>query len=283
MMKRRHLAILVGLTISVATSLPAQQTMTPLEAHELVSRTVHNELSGTAGLQYRFTLRKTDEKGETTKYIVETKDGDVARLVEVNNAPLTPDRAKQEQDRLNDLMAHPEVQAHRHQKEQEDSKRGDKMVRVLPDAFTYKLVGMAEQNGHPCYRLAFEPNPHFVPPDHESAVYHGMQGELWIDKEQERLVRMDAHLISDVDFGWGILGKLYKGGSIYVEQEDVGNQHWEQNHMKLNLNGMILMIKPLTIQTTEEELDFGEVPKTWTYQDAIRALEASPLPPQKSH
>lgn len=282
-MKRSHFAILVGLTISIASSLLAQQAMTPAEAHELVARTVRNELSGTAGLQYRFTLRKTDEKGETTKYIIETKDGDIARLVEFNNAPLTPDRAKQEQDRLNDLMAHPEVQARRHQKEQEDSKRGDKMVRVLPDAFNYKLVGIGEQNGRACYRLAFEPNPHFVPPDHESQVYHGMQGELWIDKEQERLVRMDAHLISDVDFGWGILGKLYKGGSIYVEQEDVGNQHWEQNHMKLNLTGMILMIKPLTIQTTEEELDFQEVPKTWTYQDAIRALEASPAPPPKSH
>jgi hypothetical protein len=280
-MKRRHFAILLVLAVSVACALHAQENLTPSQVHDLVGRTVHNELSGTAGLQYRFILRKTDEKGETTKYIVETKDGDVARLVEVNNAPLTPERAKEEQDRLDDLMAHPEVQAHRHQKEQEDSKRGDKMVRLLPDAFVYKFIGMGEQNGRACYRLAFEPNPNFVPPDRESQVYHGMEGELWIDKDQERLVRMDAHLISDVEFGWGILGKLYKGGSILVEQEDVGNQHWEQNLMNLNLTGTILLIKPLVIQTKEVESDFQQVPSTWSYQDAIRALEASPSTPPK--
>ena len=280
-MKRRHFAILAVMLLSVAPSLLAQQSMTPAEAHDLVARTVKNELGGTAGLEFRFTLRKTDEKGETTKYLIETKDGDVARLVELNNAPLTPEREKQEQERLDNLLAHPEEQAHRHQKELEDSKRGDKMVRVLPDAFVYKFLGMGEQAGNPCYRLGFVPNPNFVPPDRESQVYHGMQGELWIDQKYERLVRMDAHLISDVNFGWGILGKLNQGGSILVEQEDVGSNHWEQNLLKLNLTGTILLIKPLVIKTTEIESDFQQVPKSWTYQDAIRALKATPTPPPK--
>ncbi len=281
-MKRLHFAILFFMIGSVAAALHAQQNMTPAQAHDLVARTVKNELGGTAGLEFRFTLRKTDDKGETTKYIVETKDGDVARLVEVNNAPLTPDRAKQEQDRLDDLMAHPEVQAHRHQKEQEDAKRGDKLVRSLPDAFTYKFIGMGQQASGAYYKLAFEPNPNFNPPDRESQVYHGMEGELWVDEKQERIVKMQAHLISDVEFGWGILGKLNKGGSILVEQQDVGSQHWEQNLLKLNLNGTVLMFKPLVIQTTEIESDFEQVPKTWSYQDAIRALEASPAVPPKA-
>jgi hypothetical protein len=36
---------------------------------------------------------------------------------------------------------------------------------------------------------------------------------------QERIVKLDAHLIDDVNFGWGILGKLYKGGSLTIEQK----------------------------------------------------------------
>jgi hypothetical protein len=101
-----------------------------------------------------------------------------------------------------------------------------------------------------------------------------MAGELWIDKNQARMVRLDAHLIDDVDFGWGILGRLYKGGSILVEQADVGSHHWETTHLKLNLTGKALMFKPLRIQTQEDESDFRPVPKNIGYQDAIRMLEA---------
>ena len=39
-----------------------------------------------------------------------------------------------------------------------------------------------------------------------------MVGELWVDKGQQRLVKIDAHLISDVNFGWGVLGRLCTRG-----------------------------------------------------------------------
>ena len=58
----------------------------------------------------------------------------------------------------------------------------------------------------------------FIPPDREAQVYHGMAGELWIDCAQKRMSRLDAHLISDVNFGWGVIGRLYKGGTILVSR-----------------------------------------------------------------
>ena len=36
------------------------------------------------------------------------------------------------------------MQEHRHKKEQEDSARGDEMVRMLPDAFLFTYEGMVE-------------------------------------------------------------------------------------------------------------------------------------------
>ena len=152
------------------------------------------------------------------KQIFETKDGDVARLIEKDGKPLPPEEDQAEIDRLNNLLAHPEVQEHRHKKEQEDSARGDEMVRMLPDAFLFTFDGMVEGPNGPCYRLKFQPNPAFTPPDREGEVYHGMVGELWVDQAQLRLVKIDAHLISDVNFGWGVLGRLYKGGSILVRE-----------------------------------------------------------------
>lgn len=241
----------------------------------IVRRASQNELNSSNGNHpYRYRLHKIDDDKITTKEIVETKDGDVARLIAINDKPLDSDAQQAELDRLNNLAAHPELQEHRRKREQEDSERANKMIRLLPDAFLYKFEGMVDGPNGPCYRFSFQPNPQFTPPDREAQVYAGMAGELWIDKAQERMVKLDAHLIADVEFGWGILGRLYKGGSILVEQADVGEHHWETTHMKLNLTGKALMIKPLSFQTTEDASQFEPVPPEMGYQNAIKMLLA---------
>jgi hypothetical protein len=247
----------------------------PEDPVALVRAASWNELhSSNSGHPFRFRLRKQDENGSTTKDIIETKDGDVARLVAVNDKPLTPDRAKIERERLDNLLAHPELQARRHKKEQEDSGRENEMVRLLPDAFIYTYRGVVETPNGPAWRLDFVPNEKFLPPDREAQVYHGMAGQLWIDCAQKRMARLDAHLIADVNFGWGVIGRLYKGGTILVIQKDVGEHHWEALHLKLNLTGKILMLHSITFQSTEDASDYKPVSNSLTYQDAIRMLES---------
>lgn len=239
----------------------------------LVRRASQNELAPSqSAYPVRYKLRKADDKNITTKEIVETKDGDVAKLIAIGDKPLSADQAKDETDRLEKLLNDPSIQEHRRKREKEDSDRANKMIRLLPDAFLYTYVGMVDGPNGPCYRLTFKPNPNFDPPDREAQVYHGMAGEMWIDKNQERLVKLDAHLIDDVDFGWGILGRLYKGGTLLVEQADVGGHHWETTHMKLNLTGKALLFKALHFVTTEDASDFQPI-SLMGYRDAIKLLQ----------
>ncbi len=238
-----------------------------------------NELHPTSpGRSFSYRQHKVDPKGSTVKVLFETKDGDVARLFERNGKPLSSAEEQAENDRLVNLLEHPEVQQHRHKKEQEDSGRGDKMVRMLPDAFLFTLDGTVPGPNGPAYRLRFKPDPAFNPTDREGDVYHGMEGELWIDKAQHRLVKIDAHLVADVNFGWGVLGKLYKGGSILVENADVGLHHWETTHLQLKLQGKLLLMKSVDFSTTEEFTDFQVQDKQLNYQEAIRLLQKIPPP-----
>lgn len=273
---RLVLASALLLPVLFAPSVDGQAEPAPPEdAVALVRAASWNELhASNGGHPFRFRLRKQDENGVTTKDIIETKDGDIARLIAVNDAPLTPDRAKAERARLDNLYDHPDVQARRQRKEKEDSTRENEMVRLLPDAFLYTYRGIANTANGPAYRLSFEPNPRFIPPDREAQVYHGMAGELWINCAQKRMAKLDAHLISDVDFGWGMVGRLYKGGTILVEQRDVGENHWESTHLKLNLTGKILMVKSLVIQSVEDGSEYKPVSPTLTYRDAIHILES---------
>lgn len=270
---------LAALFFAASLCLPAA-AQTP-DTMTIVRNASWNELHS-KGHPFRFVLLKQDAKGSTVKQIVETREGDIARLIARNGEPLTAEQTKAERKRLENLLAHPELQAHRHKKEQEDSARGNEMVRLLPDAFIYTYKGIVQGPSGPCYRLAFRPNPSFTPPDREGEVYHGMVGELWVDKNQYRLARMDAHLVADVDFGWGVLGKLYQGGSILVEDADVGMpfgvHHWETTLMRLNLHGKILMVKPVDFSVLEKATDFEPVSAQMGYQEAVHMLLDGKLP-----
>jgi hypothetical protein len=269
----------LGLIFLLAFSVAAAcgQAVTPeavaSDPLALVRRAVANELkTGNGKHPNRYKLHKIDDGHSTTTEIVETKDGEVRRLLATSDQPLSADANQKEIDRLHNLLTHPEIQERKHKREQADDQRDDEMTRLLPNAFLYHFEGMANGPSGPAFRLSLKPNPNFHPPDRQAEVYAGMAGELWIDQQRERMVKLDVHLIDDVNFGWGILGKLYKGGSILVQQEDVGNDHWEQNHFKLDLHGKALIFKPLEFEITEDETDFVPVSPDWSYQDAIRLL-----------
>jgi hypothetical protein len=251
-----------------------------LDPQALVQRAAANEMranearAGQSEQPVRFKLYKESEKGTSTKEIVQTKDGSVARLLSINGKPLTQVQEQAEIARLQRLLEQPEIQEHRRKREQEDADRANKMVKIMPQAFLYTYRGTVQGPSGPAVKLSFQPNPGYEPPDIETRVVTGIAGELWIDKAQERMVRLDAHLFTGVDFGWGIVGRLYKGGSIRIENTDVGNGNWQLVNMKLDLLGKALMLKTLTFRMTENATDFQPVAKEMNYRDAVRLLQS---------
>ncbi len=84
--------------------------LTPAQAQALVGRALATELrtAQDAGHPMRYRLRKSSPRMTTTKEIVETRDGDVARLVRLNDQPLSLAAEQQEEARLNALLSDPE-------------------------------------------------------------------------------------------------------------------------------------------------------------------------------
>jgi hypothetical protein len=176
-------------------------------------------------------------------------------------------------ERLNFLAAHPEMEERRHRSEIKDQKRIDDLLGLLPDAELYELEGMFPCSAGQCYRLSFKPNPRFVPPNLEADFLRGFAGEVWIDQAQERLTQLDAHLIVDVDFGYGVIGKLNKGGTASLRQTDVGGHEWKLTDLKVNLTGKALMLKSLNVDIDEEASAFSPVHEGISYRDAIEMLK----------
>ena len=275
--------MLVGVGLASAAS--AQAVVgAPVDTVALVRRAVELRLQEEKNHRpVRYVLRKVDGNHETTKEIVETKDGDVARLIEINGQPLTAEQERVEMERLDVLAEHPEMQERRRRSEQKDAARIDRLVGMLPDAEVYTLLGMVPCGagsgtgggfGGQCYRLSFAPNPGFEPPDMEAEVLQGFAGELLIDKEQNRLVRLDARLVRDVSLGFGILGRVNKGGTMALEQAYESDAHeWQPTVLKINLQGRALMVKAVEIRIDEVASGFAPVPEGTGYREGIAMLK----------
>lgn len=241
------------------------------KARELVRRVVANELEQEARdkSHYMFRLKRITPKGIRLQEIVQTDQGSIARTLLVDGKAPTEDQKRAEQDKITKLANDADAQRQRMKREKEDENRAQIMIKALPNAFFYQEIG---RDGD-IVKLRFRPDPNYEPASREESVYTGMAGELWLNVPQQRLRKIDAHLFHDVDFGWGILGRLYKGGSFMVEQEQVDGNHWDTTVMKLDLTGKALIFKSLIYKEQEYESDFKRLPDHLTMAQGVEILK----------
>ena len=253
----------------------AGENLPPAQAQSLVARTLANELRAMEDTNHplRYQLRKTSPRLSTTKEIYETREGDVARLVAIDDRPLSATEEQQEEARLDGLIGDPGKQRHRKQTEDTDAGRVLKVMRALPTAFVYEYVGPGGRPQGKVEKFTFRPDSDFSPSDLETQVLPAMTGEMWIDAVHERVVRLEGHVQHDVDFGWGILGRLNKGGWIVIEQADVGEGQWRTVRFQMAMSGRVVFMSR-TFDTTEEESGFAPLPAGLGYQKAIAMMRA---------
>lgn len=267
---------LAGTVLALVSLAPAQAAGPAGTANDLVRRVIANEdRSSKGGPRYMYKLREVKPERTVVKELIETNDGVIARLVSVNDKPPTPAQRAADEKKLDQLMNDPEALRARKKEQAEDEKRTRMMVHALPDAFLYRYDGTDIVNGVTTTRLIFEPNPEFDPPSRETLVYKGMRGQMWIEPRQERLVRIDALLFDDVTFGWGILGRLYKGGHFLVEQSQLGAGRWETTRMQLDFVGKALLFKTIKIKEDESASDFRPVSPNLTLAQGVDLLRKS--------
>jgi hypothetical protein len=242
-------------------------------ANELVRQTIENELNQHSDSQYMFREWRKTPEGSKTKEVIETQDGSVARLVAINDKPLTPEEAQTEDTRLKNLLAHPEIQQQKKKEQQQDDERVRKMFKELPKAFLYQELPSDSKD---LVHLSFQPNPKYEPSSHETAVFKSMSGQMWINEKEKRLARIEGTLFKDVNFGWGLLGHLDKGGHFTVQQSKIGPDRWDVTDMDVWFTGKALLFKTINERELEKMTDFRRVPNRLTLAQGIDLLNGSP-------
>ncbi len=260
-----------------AWGVAAAQTLSPVD---LVRKAVRNEINGSShGPNFMFREVSQGTDGSRTKLLVETDDAMAGLLIAVNGRALTPEARQAEEKRLEHLVNDPDDLQRKRKHEKEDADRMTEILNAFPEAFLYDDDGTASgEEGLGCpgdtlVRLKFRPNPKYSPPSHVEQILTGLQGEMLIDSKQHRIAKIDGSLIKQVEFGWGILGHLDRGGHFIVRQGDVGRGHWEMTAMDLAFAGKAVFFKTLNIKAKETFTDFQPAPRGLTFAQGVELLK----------
>jgi hypothetical protein len=250
----------------------AQQLQPPMPPARLVREVVYNELHDHEQHGYwRYWIERRSPKGTRLEEQVETAEGSVARLALSNGQPLSATGRFAEESRLSSLVSSPGEQARYRRQYAEDEKRVGRIVALMPDAFLYEYAG--EENG--CYRLRFRPNPDYPASSIEARVIHAMSGELWVSQRYKRLARLDGHLDENVDFGFGILGRLRKGGWFRLQRTRVSATDWKTERLEVHMSGRAMFFKTIARETSELRGGFLPVPAGMNLAQGISLLDQS--------
>ncbi len=290
-----------GLFLFLANSVFAVQTHTadndsppparPADATQYVKEIVKHELAADASdhTHWRFRIHREDEKGSQDRDVIDTKEGQIARTLLINGSPLTAEQRTADEARMKKLVDDQGERAKREKRAKDDGDKLTQMFKAIPDAFIFKYDG--EENGQ--VRLAFFPNPHYDAPNRELQVFRSLSGKMWVDRAGGRLSRMDGSLFEDVIFGWGLLGRLNKGGTFSVVQSKVGENHWEVVSLDVRMSGHAVVFKTINVKQLQRFTDFRRVSDDLTVAQAYQLLEkgdgaisadnARPIQPPRKH
>jgi hypothetical protein len=83
---------------------------------------------------------------------------------------------------------------------------------------------------------------------------------------------MDGTLFEDVTFGWGLLGRLNKGGTFSVIQRRVGDDHWEVVSLDVKMSGHAIIFKTINVKQMQRLTDFRRVSNDLTIAQAYQML-----------
>ncbi len=183
------------------------------------------------------------------------------RLIEIANEPLSLPQQQQEQAKLNREMQRRQNESAaerraRVSKYQSERSQEYLLLQEMGKAFNFKLTGEQQMNGFDSYVVDAEPRPDYRPPLEKAKVLAGMKGRLWIDKIGFHWVKVQAQVISPVEFGL-FIAKVKPGTRFELNQAPVGGV-WLPQSFTETVNASVLGLYGMRSREEERYSDYRQ-------------------------
>jgi hypothetical protein len=240
-------------------------------AQQIIRQVVDAELAANqSDHSHWIYLEKSDKpKEHVLQWVAATQRGNVERVLEKDDQKLSEDRQR---ELIGKFLSDSRAQDKQISEANHDNQQIDDLLKLLPSAFLWTETAASAATTS----LHFEPSPTFHPPTREARVFSSMAGDVVVDNQQHRICRIKGHLIHDVTFGGGLLGRLREKSSFALEQQQVGPSYWQLTGIHVHLEGNALLFKSVSLQEDDKRSRFQPEPDNITLDQAANSVMKEP-------
>jgi hypothetical protein len=199
---------------------------------------------------------------------IETVDGPVERLLLVDGHPPSEAERRNNDIELHNLEHNSSARTKLRKKYLDDEKAFRDLVHEIPEEYLFDLDGREGT----IRRLTFRPDPAYQPRSYGARIAHAMSGYLLVDEKEKRLVEFSAMTIQQVDFGFGLVGRVGKGTTLEFKRVQVAPGIWKKTSSTTKMSGRILLFKSVDKQLVEKKTDWKPIPREMSISMAIKQL-----------
>lgn len=109
-------------------------------------------------------------------------------------------------------------------------------VEAFRDAYVVTWLGRDTLEGRALVKIHFEPKPEVHAHSVGTDLLSNSRVTVWLDAGAQ-VVRLEAELVRNMAFSGGLLGKIYKGGRVTIDQFEVAPGLWMPRTTRYEVKG----------------------------------------------
>lgn len=262
-------------TLAFSLALACCYPLHAQDARTLVQQTVNSEIAADRADQSRWIFFEVDQKADSSveQWVAQSSQGDVNRVIKRNGKPIP---LAQQRQAVESFIHNSDALSQQRQNDKKDAQQAESLLKMLPGAFLWSVV----QKNDITTTFHFKPNPNFNPPSRQARVFAAMAGDMTINNQQHRIMKLKGAMIRDVNFGWGLLGSLKKGGWFEIDREQTAPGLWQIYQTHVHIRGRALLFKTISEHEDDRKTSFTRLPGNITLEQAAQAVMKKPNGPQ---
>ncbi|HVH87399.1 MAG TPA: hypothetical protein VM912_11790 [Terriglobales bacterium] len=207
-----------------------------------------------------------DGKGETkstetkTYEVLQVYGEQVQRLIEKDDKPIPAKDAAKEEDKIQKIIEKRKNESDkdrrkRAEREEKDREEGRQFEREIADAYNFTLLGTELVGGRETWAIKAEPRPGFVPHMKYANYLPKFRGQIWIDKADLQLAKMDVECLDTVS--WGLfVARVHRGSHFMIEQTRVNDEVWLPRQVDFKFDVRFALLKSFRMDAEQTFRDY---------------------------
>jgi hypothetical protein len=243
--------------------LPGCCVLRAQDAKSAVQQAVKVEIAKDEADHSCWVFHEVDQKpgNSVVQWVAQTSEGSVTRVLSKNGQTIP---LQKQRNSVESFVRDVNAQARQRRDNQRDDNQAAGLLKLLPVAFLWTET--SENGDTTTYH--FKPDPKFQPPNREARVFAAMEGDMTVNTREQRIQELQGRLIHDVTFGYGLLGRLQRGGTFEVERREIGGGVWQITESHIHIHGHALLFKTISEEEDDVKTSFTREPDGVTLEQA---------------